>query len=122
MERPGRGRPIDRGRRTVSGQYFDLACAIVGISQEEMARRVGVASSTLSRTFSGQLHDKRESLLAWGDMLLDLCPPEDQELLLAMEAEMLHALGHATREDEQRSIERLASYQKRVREVLAKRL
>ena len=60
-------------------------------------------------------------MLAWGDMLLELCPPEDRELLLAMEAEMLHALGHATRDDEQRSVERLASYQERVNEVLAKR-
>jgi AraC-like DNA-binding protein len=56
------------------GQYFDLACSIVGISQGEMARRAGVASSTLSRAFSGQFHVKREKLLAWEDILLELCP------------------------------------------------
>lgn len=71
--------------------------------------------------YSGLLRVKRESLLAWGDLLLELCPPEDWELVLAMEAEMLHALGHATRDDEQRSRERLASYQECGREVLAKR-
>ncbi len=121
-ERAGRrGRKIDQGRRSVSGQYFDLACSIVGISQEEMARRAGVAASTLSRAFSGQLHARREKLLAWGDILLELCPAEDRELLLAMEAEMLHTLGLATREDEQQGIERLAYYQERVSEALAKR-
>ncbi len=83
-------------------KIYDLACSIMGISQEEMTRRAGVASSTLSRAFSGQLHVKREKLLAWGDILLELSPPEDQDLLLAMEAEMLHTLGHATRDDEQR--------------------
>jgi len=60
-------------------------------------------------------------LLAWGDILLELCPAEDRELLLAMEAEMLHTLGLATREDEQQGIERLAYYQERVSEALAKR-
>lgn len=119
--RPGRGRPIDRSKRTVSGQYFDLACTLVNVSQEDVARRAGIAASTLSRGFSGQVRVKREKLLAWGDILLDLCPPEDRELLLAMEAEMLHTLGHSTREDEQRGIERLPSYQERVNEVLAKR-
>ncbi len=121
MQRPGRGRRIDKGRRTVSGQYFDLACALVGISQEEVARQAGVAASTLSRGFSGQINVKREKLLAWGDILLDLCPEEDRELLLAMGAEMLHTLGHATRDDQQRGLERLSSYQERVREVLTKR-
>jgi hypothetical protein len=38
-----------------------------------------------------------------------------------MEAEMLHTLGLATREDEQQGIERLAYYQERVSEALAKR-
>ena len=105
----------------MSGQYFDLACSIVGISQEEMARRAGVAASTLSRAFSGQLHAKREKLLTWGDILLELCPAEDRELLLQMEAEMLHTLGHATRDDEQHGIEQLAYYQERVNEILARR-
>jgi hypothetical protein len=120
-ERPGRGRHIDRSKRTVSGQYFDLACAVVSVSQEEVARRAGVAASTLSRGFSGQLRVKREKLLVWGDFLLELCPPEDKDLLLAMEAEMLHTLGHATRDDERHGIEQLAYYQQRVNEVLAKR-
>ncbi len=119
--RPGPGRPIDRSRRTVSGQYFDLACAIAGVSQEEVARRAGVKSSMLSRGFSGQVRVKREKLLAWGDILLELCPPEDRELLLSMEKQMLHTLGHATREDEQHGIELLAYYRDRVSEVLAKR-
>jgi len=121
MERPGRGRRIDRGQRTVSGQYFDLACAVVNVSQEEVARRAGVAASTLSRGFSGKLRVKREKLLAWGDILLELCPSEDKDLLLSMEAEMLHTLGHATRADEQQGVERLAYYQQRVNEVLARR-
>lgn len=121
MERPGRGRRIDRGQRTVSGQYFDLACAVVGVSQEEVARRAGVAASTLSRGFSGKLRVRREKLLAWGDILLELCPPEDKDLLLQMEAEMLHTLGHATRDDEQHGIEQLPYYRERVNEVLAKR-
>ena len=120
-ERSGRGRHIDRSKRTVSGQYFDLACVLVGTSQEEVARRAGVAASTLSRGFSGQLRVKREKLLAWGDILLDLCPLEQRELLLEMEAEMLHTLGHATRQDEQHGIERLPYYQERVSEVLSKR-
>jgi len=34
---------------------------------------------------------------------------------------MLHTLGHATRDDEQRGDERLGYYQERVNEVLAKR-
>lgn len=119
--RPGRGRHIDRSKRTVSGQYFDLACALVNVSQEEVARRADIAASTLSRGFSGQVRVKREKLLAWGDILLELCPPEDRELLLSMEAEMLHTLGHATREDEQRGIEQLTYYQGRVSEALAKR-
>jgi hypothetical protein len=121
MDRPGRGRHIDRSKRTVSGQYFDLACAVVDVKQEEVARRAGVAASTLSRGFSGQLRVKREKLLSWGDILLDLCPEEERELLLAMEAEMLHTLGHATREDEQRGVERFPYYQERVNEILAKR-
>jgi transcriptional regulator with XRE-family HTH domain len=121
MERPGRGRRIDQGQRTVSGQYFDLACAVVGVSQEEVARRAGVAASTLSRGFSGKLRVRREKLLAWGDVLLELCPQEHRELLLEMEAEMLHTLGHATRDDEQRGVERLPYYKQRVNEVLAKR-
>ena len=121
MERPGRGRRVDQGQRTVSGQYFDLACAVVGISQEEVARRAGVAASTLSRSFSGKLRVKRKKLLAWGDILLELCPSEDKDLLLSMEAEMLHTLGHATRADEQQGVERLAYYQQRVDEVLARR-
>lgn len=121
MERPGRGRKIDKGRRNVPGIYFDLACAIVGVSQEEVARRAGVAASTLSRAFSGKLRVRREKLLAWGDILLELCPEDDKELLLAMEAEMLHTLGHATRDDEQRGVERLSYFQERVNEVLAKR-
>ena len=121
MQRPGRGRHIDRGQRTVSGQYFDLACEVVNTSQEEVARRASVAASTLSRGFSGKLRVKRQKLLAWGDILLDLCPQEDRELLLAMEAEMLHTLGHATREDERRGIEQSAYFQERVNEVLAKR-
>jgi transcriptional regulator with XRE-family HTH domain len=121
MERPGRGRRIDRGQRTVSGQYFDLACAVVGVSQEEVARRAGVAASTLSRGFSGKLRVKREKLLAWGDILLELCSQEHRELLLEIEAEMLHTLGHATRDDEQRGVERLPSFKERVSEVLAKR-
>lgn len=105
----------------MAGQYFDLACSIVSISQEEMARRAGVAASTLSRAFSGQHHAKREKLLQWGDILLELCPMEDKELLLQMEAEMLHTLGLATREDERQGVERLAYYQERVNEALAKR-
>jgi len=60
-------------------------------------------------------------LLAWEDILLEPCPPEDRELLLAMEAEMLHTLGQATRDTELRGVERLAHYQERVNEVLAKR-
>ncbi|MGB8347125.1 MAG: helix-turn-helix transcriptional regulator [Ktedonobacteraceae bacterium] len=103
------------------GQYFDLACALVGISQEEVARRVGVAASTLSRGFSGKHGIKREKLLAWGDILLDLCPPENRDLLRAMEAEMLHTFGYATREDEQQGVNQLAYYQNQVNEVLAKR-
>ena len=122
MDRPGRGRHIDRERRTVSGQYFDLACLVVGVSQEEVARRAHVAASTLSRGFSGQLHVKREKLLSWGDILLELCPSEDKDLLLAMEAEMLHTLGHATRDDEQRGLERLSYYQEIVKSLLEKRL
>ena len=121
MERPGRGRKIDKGRRNVSGIYFDLACAIVGVSQEEVARRAGVPASALSRAFSGQIRGKRKNLLAWGDILLDLCPEEDKDLLLAMEAEMLHTLGYATRDDEQRGVERLPYFQEHVNEVLAKR-
>lgn len=121
MERPGRGRRIDRERRTVAGQYFDLACAIVGVSQEEVARRAGVPASALSRAFSGQTRGKRERLLVWGDILLELCPEDDKELLLAMEAEMLHTLGYATRDDEQRGVERLSYFQERVNEVLARR-
>ena len=121
MERPGRGRRVDRSRRTVSGQYFDLACLLVGVSQEEMARRAGVAASTLSRGFSGQLGVSRDKILAWGDILLDLCPEEDKDLLLGMEKEMLHTLGHATRDDEQLGVERISYYQQRVNEVLAKR-
>jgi hypothetical protein len=38
-------------------------------------------------------------------------PAEDRELLLAMEAEMLQTLGHATRDTELRGVERLAHYQ-----------
>jgi hypothetical protein len=105
----------------VSGIYFDLACAIVGVSQEEVARRAGVAASTLSRAFSGQLRVRREKLIAWGDIVLELCPQEDRELLLAMEAEMLHTLGHATREDERRGADRLSYFQQRVTEVLTRR-
>jgi transcriptional regulator with XRE-family HTH domain len=105
----------------VSGLYFDLACAIVGVSQEEVARRAGVAASTLSRAFSGQLRVRREKLMAWGEIVLELCPPQDKELLAAMEAEMLHTLGHATREDEQRGAERLSVFQQRVAQVLAQR-
>jgi transcriptional regulator with XRE-family HTH domain len=105
----------------VSGQYFDLACKLVGISQEEVARRANVAASTLSRGFSGQVRVKREKLLAWGDILLDLCPTEDRDLLLAMEREMLHTLGLATREDEQHGIDQLGYYQTRVSEALAQR-
>lgn len=119
--RPGRGRHIDRSKRTVSGQYFDLACALVNVSQEEVARRAGIVASTLSRGFSGQVRVKRERLLAWGDILLELCPPEDRDLLLAMEREMLHTLGHSTREDEQHGIEQLTYFQGRVNEALAKR-
>jgi hypothetical protein len=121
MQRPRRGRKIDQGRRNVSGIYFDLACAIVGISQEEVARRAGVAASTLSRAFSGQLRVRREQLMSWGAIALDLCPEEDKELLLAMEAEMMHALGHATREDERHGVERLSYFQDRVNEVLVRR-
>lgn len=121
MQRPGRGRRIERESRTVSGQYFDLACAMVGTSQEEVARRAGVAASTLSRGFSGQMNVRREKLLAWGEILLDLCPLEDRELLLAMEGEMLHTLGLATRSDEQLGVERLPYYQQRVSEVLKHR-
>ncbi len=121
MERPGPGRRIDRGQRSVSGKYFDLACSLVGVSQEEIARRAAVASSTLSRAFSGQLHVKREKLLIWGDILLELCPEEDQGLLLEMEAEMLHSLGHATRDDEQRGLERLPHYQQIIDGILAHR-
>src|SRR2546423_6812487 len=98
MQRPRRGRKIDQGQRNVSGIYFDLACAIVGVSQEEVARRAGVAASTLSRAFSGQLRVRREKLMAWGAIVLDLCPPEEKELLMAMESEKLHTLGHETRE------------------------
>lgn len=121
MQRPGRGRHIDRERRTVSGQYFDLACSIAGVSQEEVARRAGVAASTLSRGFSGQTNVKRDKLLAWGDILLALCPQEDQKLLLDMEAEMLHTLGLATREDERLGVERFPYYQQRVHELLMRR-
>jgi len=121
MQRPGPGRKIDRERRTVPGKYFDLACALVGVSQEAMARRAGVAASTLSRGFSGQSKVQREKLLTWGDILLDLCPEQDKELLLQMEAEMLHALGLATRDDERRGAEQLPYYQQRVSEVLQHR-
>jgi transcriptional regulator with XRE-family HTH domain len=121
MQRPGRGRKIEQGRRNVSGIYFDLACAIVGVSQEEVARRAGVAASTLSRAFSGQLQVRREKLMSWGDIALELCPPEEKELLVAMEAEMMHTLGYATREDERRGVERLSYFQERVTEVLARR-
>ena len=119
--RPGRGRHIDRSKRTVSGQYFDLACALVNVSQEEVARRAGIPASKLSRGFSGRVRVKREKLLAWGDILFELCPPEDREFLSSMEREMLHTLGHSTREDEQQGIERLAYYRDRVNEVLSKR-
>src|SRR6266487_423643 len=121
MQRPRRGRKIDQGQRNVSGIYFDLACAIVEVSQEEVARRAGVAASTLSRAFSGKLRVQREKLIAWGTIVLELCPEEDKDLLLAMEAEMLHTLGHATREDERRGVERLSYFQQRVNEVLARR-
>jgi len=93
----------------------------VGVSQEEVARRAGVAASTLSRAFSGQQRVRREKLIGWGAIVLELCPEEDKELLVAMEAEMLHTLGYATREDERRGVERLSYFQQRVTEVLAKR-
>jgi transcriptional regulator with XRE-family HTH domain len=105
----------------VSGQYFDLACALVGVSQEEVARRANIAASTLSRGFSGQVRVKRERLLAWGDILLELCPEEDREFLLAMEAEMFHTLGHSTREDERQGVEQLSYYQERVSTILVNR-
>jgi transcriptional regulator with XRE-family HTH domain len=105
----------------VPGKYFDLACALAGTSQEEVARRAGVAASTLSRAFSGKHRVGREKLLAWGNILRDLCPPEERDLLFALEGEMLHALGHATRDEEQRGIEQFPSYQERVREALARR-
>ena len=38
-----------------------------------------------------------------------------------MEAEMLHTLGHATREDERREVERLPYFQQRVTEILRER-
>src|SRR5258708_37375579 len=101
-DRDRRGRPMNRGARSVAGTYFDLACEIVGVSQEVVAKKAKVASSTLARAFSGQTHAKRENLLEWGKILLELCPPEDRHLLLAMEAEMLHTLGYATRPEEQK--------------------
>lgn len=121
MERSRGGRPINWSKRTVSGQYFDLACALVGVSQEEVARRADVRSSTLSRGFAGQRKVDRAMLLKWGDILLDLCPTTERGLLLEMEAQMLHALGHATRSEEQNSIEQLSYYQQRVQELLNQR-
>lgn len=121
LQRPGPGRKIDWGKRTVSGQYFDLACAVASVSQEEVARRAGVAASTLSRGFSGQTRVDRDKLLAWGDILLELCPDEDKELLLLMEEEMLHTLGVSTRDEKQRGVEKLPYFQQRVGEILTKR-
>ncbi len=121
MQRSGPGRRVDWRQRTVSGLYFDLACALVGVSQDEVARRAGVAASMLSRGFSGQSGVKREKLLAWGDILLELCPEQDKEFLISMEEEMLHTLGRATRKDEQRGVEQLPYYQQRVGEILKHR-
>lgn len=105
----------------MAGTYFDLACMLCGVSQEEIARRAGVPSSTLSRAFSGKTRVRRERLLQWGDILINLCPPDEKDLLLTMEAEMLHTLGLATRADEQQGIERLIYYQEQVHQALAKR-
>ena len=121
MQRPGPGRKIDWGKRTVPGQYFDLACAVASVSQEEVARRAGVAASTLSRGFSGQTRVDRDKLLSWGDILLELCPDEDKELLLLMEEEMLHTLGVSTRDEKQQGVEKLPYFQQKVSEILTKR-
>jgi transcriptional regulator with XRE-family HTH domain len=121
MQRPKQGRKIDQGQRNVSGSYFDLVCAMIGVSQEEVARRVGVAASTLSRAFSGKQRIQREQVRALGEIMLELCPPEERELLLAMEVELMHSLGYATQEDERRGVERLPYFQQRVDEVLSKR-
>lgn len=114
-----RGRPMNRGTRSVAGTYFDLACEMVGVSQEEVARQANVAPSTLSRAFSGQTLVERKKILEWGDILLTFCPAENRALLSAMEAEMLHTLGYATRQEEQQGIDRLAYYQEKVSQVLA---
>ncbi len=116
-----RGRKINKGQRNISGMYFDLACEIVNLTQEEVARIAGVPASTLSRAFSGRLRIKREKLLAWSDILFRFCPEEDKELLRDLENEMLHTLGHSTRSEEQRGIEQLSYYQEQVRAVLEKR-
>ena len=121
VQRPGPGRRIDWRNRSVSGQYFDLACAVVGVSQEEVARLAGTSASTLSRGFSGQGGVKRVKLLHWGDILLELCPEEDRDLLLRMEEEMLHSLGLSTRDEEKRGVDALAYYREQVSELLAKR-
>lgn len=121
MQRPGPGRRIDRGRRSVSGTYFDLACLIAKTSQEHVAGLAGVSSSTISRGFSSKSQVERDKLLKWGDILLNLCPEEDKVLLLEMEARMLHTLGVSTRDDEQEGNEQLDYYQQRVKEVLQRR-
>ncbi len=121
VERSGAGRKIDWRQRTVSGRYFDLACAVASVSQLEVARRAGVAASMLSRAFSGRTQVKRERLLEWGDILLELCPDEDKELLRRMEDEMLHTLGLASREDEARGVEQLPYFQAQVGEILKRR-
>ncbi len=105
----------------MSGKYFDLACALVGVSQEEVARRMGRSASTLSRAFSGQLRINRETVLQLGDILLEVCPPEERDLLLALEEHMLHTLGYATRADEQRGAEQLSDYERQVNAILAQR-
>jgi len=121
MQRPGPGQRVDRERRTVPGKYFDLACLLVGISQEEMARRAGFDPATLARGFSGHSAIKREKLLALGDIFLEVCPDEDKEVLLHMEAEMLHTLGQATRDKERRGTEQLPYYQQQISSILKRR-
>ena len=118
IKRPGRGRHIDRSRRTVSGKYFELVCLLVGVSQEEVARKAKEPSSTLTRGFSGERSIDRKKLLEWGDILSDLCPESERPILLEMEKQMLHTLGYATREEQNEGISRFPYYEQIVYRVL----
>lgn len=85
------GPAINRSKLSVLGNYLLMAMQLASVSISELARRSGLAPSTIAKLMKGQGTVKDETLLRLCDLMQT--PPWLEELIM-------NAAGYASREQQ----------------------